>query len=128
MPCRWMGLAILSELRSDEVQPTLKREREMTQQLIERAILSKAVVSFTYNNNQRIVEPHVLGVSGGVVQLLGFQIGGTSSSGGALPEWRRFDLNRIARLTVTPSVFPGQRPTPSGRHTEWDRVLLVVAA
>lgn len=98
----------------------------MTQQL-EQAIKSKSIVEFTYSGHRRVVEPHVLGVSGGSLQFLGYQIGGTSSSGG-IPEWRRFELSKVSGLTITSDTFPGRRPFPSGRHSSWDRQILVVDA
>lgn len=100
----------------------------MSQQLIDQAIRTKSVVEFNYKGHHRVVEPHVLGVSNGSVQFLGYQIGGTSSSGGPLPEWRRFELSGITALTITPDKFPGRRPFPSGRHSSWDRQILVVDA
>ena len=98
----------------------------MNQQLIAQAIRAKSVIEFTYSNHLRVVEPHVLGVKDGVLQILGYQIGGSSSSGGSLPEWRRFDLAKMAGLAITHHVFAGQRPYPSGRHSSWDREILVV--
>ena len=100
----------------------------MNQQIIERAIREKSVVEFNYGGHPRKVEPHMLGMSGGTLQFLGYQIGGSSSSGGALPEWRRFELNRISSLSITTQKFPGRRPFPSGRHSSWDRQILVVGA
>lgn len=99
----------------------------MNQQLIEQAIRDKAVVEFVYSNHRRLVEPHVLGISGGTVQILGYQIGGSSSSGGALPEWRRFDLGKMNALSATNGNFAGRRPFPSGKHSAWDVEILVVA-
>jgi hypothetical protein len=98
----------------------------MSQQLIEQAIRGKALIEFTYSDHHRVVEPHVLGLKDGVIQFLGYQIGGTSSSGGALPEWRRFDVVKILRLVVTANLFHGRRPFPSGRHSVWDRQILIV--
>jgi len=100
----------------------------MNQQLLEQAIQSKSIVEFTYKNHHRVAEPHVLGVKDGVIQFLGYQVGGSSSSGGPLPEWRRFDLDKIIGLVVTDNKFPGRRPFPSGKHSAWDREILVVAA
>ena len=100
----------------------------MTQQMIEQAIRSKSVVSFTYSGHPRVAEPHVLGIKDGAVQFLGYQIGGSSSSGGPLPEWRRFDLAKISGLSITDQKFPGRRPFPSGRHSAWDSEILVVDA
>ncbi|HDM8188416.1 TPA: WYL domain-containing protein [Vibrio harveyi] len=92
-----------------------------------RAIQNKLVIEFTYSNRLRVVEPHVLGVCNGNVQLLAYQIGGQSSSGG-LPEWRRFDLFRISNLRVTSQTFAGRRAFPSGTHSPWDRELEIVPA
>ncbi len=100
----------------------------MTQHLIEHAILSKSLVSFTYSGHPRVAEPHVLGVKDGAVQFLGYQIGGSSSSGGLLPEWRRFDLAKISELSITEQKFTGRRPFPSGKHSAWDSEILVVDA
>lgn len=100
----------------------------MTQLLIEQAIRSKSLVSFTYSGHSRVAEPHVLGVKGGVVQFLGYQTGGSSSSGSPLPEWRRFDLAKIAGLSISDQKFPGRRPFPSGNHSAWDTEIFVVDA
>lgn len=97
----------------------------MEQELIA-AINAKKIVEFTYGGHPRVAEPHVLGVSDGVVQLLGYQIGGSSNSGG-IPEWRRFDLSKISGLRTTQQSFPGKRPFPSGQHSSWDRRIAVVA-
>ena len=98
----------------------------MNQPIIEEAILKKRLVEFTYSNHRREVEPHILGVSNGVLQLLGYQVGGSSSSGKPLPEWRRFDLNKITQLTISERTFLGPRPYPSGKHSPWDYQISVV--
>jgi predicted DNA-binding transcriptional regulator YafY len=97
----------------------------MEQELID-AINAKKVVEFTYGGHPRVTEPHVLGVSDDVVQLLGYQIGGSSSSGG-IPEWRRFDLSKISGLRTTQQTFPGKRPFPSRKHSTWDRHIAIVS-
>ena len=96
------------------------------ERVLVQAIADKNLIEFWYGDHQRIAEPHVLGVSSGVTQLLGYQLGGTSSSGG-IPEWRRFDLHKISELSVLSNTFPGRRPFPSGRHSSWDREIAVVA-
>lgn len=96
------------------------------QQILESAIANKKLVQFQYSGHPRIAEPHVLGISGSAVQFLGYQIGGSSSSGG-IPEWRRFDLNKISALQATDESFPGKRPFPSGKHSQWDRVIAIVS-
>lgn len=93
---------------------------------IANAIASKRIVEFMYSGHRREVEPHVLGVLDGNLQLLSYQIGGSSSSGG-IPEWRRFDLSKMTNLRVLDRTFAGARPVPSGKHSSWDRQIAVVA-
>lgn len=96
------------------------------EQLILQAIATKKLIEFSYSGHPRLIEPHVLGVNGGVTQILGYQVGGSSSSGG-IPEWRRFDLPKILGLKLTASSFSGRRPFPSGKHSSWDRQIAVVS-
>lgn len=96
------------------------------EQLIQQAIAAKKLIEFLYSGHSRLIEPHVLGVNGGITQVLGYQIGGTSSSGG-IPEWRRFDLTKISGLRLTSTSFPGRRPFPSGKHSSWDRQIAIVS-
>jgi predicted DNA-binding transcriptional regulator YafY len=64
-------------------------------QLIADAIKQKNIIQFNYHNHLRIVEPHVLGISKGHIEVEGYQIGGSSSTG-ILPNWRRFSLEDIS--------------------------------
>ena len=96
------------------------------EQLIQQAISAKKLIEFTYRGHPRLVEPHVLGVNGGITQVLGYQVGGSSSSGG-IPEWRRFDLPKMSGMKLTSTLFPGRRPFSSGKHSSWDRQITVVA-
>ncbi len=89
--------------------------------LLLRAIRERRIVEFDYDRCHRVVEPHVLGVLGGVDQLLGYQIGGESQSGN-LPEWRRFRVRAIANLQLRAQLF-GSRPARTDRHASWDRIL-----
>ena len=95
-------------------------------QILKSAIANKQLVEFSYSGHQRIAEPHVLGINGGALQFLGYQVGGSSSSGG-IPEWRRFDLNKMSNLAILQRTFPGKRPFPSGKHSSWDQQLAIVA-
>lgn len=97
----------------------------MNKQAIEEAIQTKSVIEFNYSNHHRVVEPHVMGIISGTTQVLCYQIDGSSGSGG-IPDWRRLDLDRINNLVITNQRFPGRRPIPSGKHSSWDRVILVV--
>lgn len=82
-------------------------------------------ISFNYNGYSRTVEPHVYGISDGVYQFLGYQISGYSSKGG-LPDWWRFDLSSIRDLQILNESFPGRRSFPSGKHSRWDQLILIV--
>ena len=93
--------------------------------LIEQAIKSLHVIEFTYHGLHRITEPHVFGFCNGTKQLLGYQIGGQSSSG-RLPEWRRYDVAGITGLNTSNQTFPGPRPTVTGVHTNWDTIVAIV--
>lgn len=95
-------------------------------QILKLAIANKHLVEFIYSGHQRIAEPHVLGINGGALQFLGYQVGGSSSSGG-IPEWRRFELNKMSHLSARPESFAGKRPFPSGKHSSWDQQLAIVA-
>jgi hypothetical protein len=96
------------------------------EQLILEAIATKKLIKFIYAGQPRVIEPHILGVNGGITQVLGYQVGGSSSSGD-IPEWRRFDLPKIIELQLTASSFSGRRLVPSGKHSSWDRQIAVVS-
>ena len=89
------------------------------------AIGTRRLVRFRYHDCERLVEPHDLGIAGGVEQLLAYQIGGESRSG-SLPEWRRFDVRDIGDLRILKETFAGSRMAPSGRHSSWDRIIVRV--
>lgn len=90
------------------------------------AIKAKKVLSFTYSGYPRVVEPHVYGIDGGAHQLLGYQIRGSSKSGGTLPEWRRFNISAMLNLQILDESFLGRRSYPSGKHSHWDEKILIV--
>lgn len=96
------------------------------QELIKQAIAGKRLLQFEYHGHHRLIEPHVLGVHSGETQVLGYQTGGTSGSGG-VPDWRRFVLSGIANLKLTDKTFPGRRDAPSGKHSSWDYQIAVVS-
>ncbi len=96
------------------------------EQVVLQAITTKKLIEFSYGGHSRLIEPHVLGVNRGITQVLGYQVGGSSSSGG-IPEWRRFDLPKIFGLKLKASSFPGRRLFPSGKHSYWDRQIAVVS-
>ena len=89
------------------------------------SISNKKIIEFDYHEHHRIAEPHVYGILDGEHDLLVFQTGGGSSSGG-LPQWRRMHLSEISNLIVTDQTFAGSRPTPSGKHSSFDTTLAIV--
>jgi hypothetical protein len=93
--------------------------------LLRTAIAECRLIECEYDGHPRIAEPHIYGSNDGERQVLVYQIGGTSSSGG-LPDWRRLDLSRVTRLRLLEGTFGGPRPTKTGKHPGWDRIFAVV--
>jgi hypothetical protein len=59
-----------------------------------------------------------------VIKLLTYQVAGSSS--GPLPNWRCIETNLISDAGLLDQTFPGGRPTASGKHHKWDKLLLRV--
>jgi hypothetical protein len=93
-------------------------------QLLRTAIEQTRLLRLRYRNKDRIVEPHDYGEHNGLVKLLAYQVGGSSS--GPLPNWRWMETNLISSAELLDQSFPGGRPTVSGKHYKWDRLLLRV--
>lgn len=93
-------------------------------ELLRAAIVQRQLIRFRYHDQERIVEPHDYGVHNGVSKLLGYQVGG--SSRGRLPNWRWWETALIADLRLLDQTFPGGRPTPSGKHHQWDELFIRV--
>ena len=92
--------------------------------LLRTAIKQTRLLRLRYRNRDRIVEPHDYGEHNGVIKLLTYQIGGSSS--GPLPNWRWMEISQISHAELLDQTFPGGRRTPSGKHHKWDRLLLRV--
>lgn len=90
------------------------------------AILNKSVIGFSYDGRDRICEPHILGTANRVTQVLCYQTEGGSRRGG-IPEWRRFDIAGMENLKLTGDTFDGPRPIPTGPHSIWDTIILIVS-
>jgi predicted DNA-binding transcriptional regulator YafY len=88
----------------------------MNEQTIIQAIENHRLLEFEYHDRLRLVEPHILGICNGVAQLLAYQIADESQSGG-LPEWRRFDVEKMQSLKITRYVFEGSRD--GERHADF---------
>jgi hypothetical protein len=61
----------------------------------------------------------------GKPELLVYQVGGRSSTGG-LPDWRRMKLKKIKNHIFTRQYFKGKRGYPSGIHSSFDKRLAIV--
>lgn len=96
-----------------------------TEDLIQSAIQNKKIIEFDYHEHHRIAEPHIYGILGGEEDILVFQTGGSSSSGG-LPQWRRMHVSEISNLIIADQTFAGHRETPTGKHSSFDTILAIV--
>lgn len=96
--------------------------------LIKRAINNKNLIKFWYNDRIRKVEPHIYGIKNQTYQILAYQLeGGSKSSTASLPEWRRFDLDKMSEVKVLEERFSGPRQTETSLRSEWDELLLIVS-
>ena len=73
--------------------------------LIRDAIVSKKIVTGTYQDHYREMCPHVLGLKNDRRQALFYQFGGTSSSGldpdGSAKNWRCIPIDDLQDVVVT---------------------------
>jgi hypothetical protein len=88
------------------------------------AIERRRMIRLVYHSKQRLVEPHDHGVLNGALQLLGYQVGGSSSR--PLPNWILMKVEEMADLQMLDKTFPGGRPTASGKHVKWDILFIRV--
>ena len=93
-------------------------------ELLRMAIEHTRLMRLLYRNKTRIVEPHDYGVHNGIVKLLTYQVGGSSS--GRLPNWRWMEVDLISDVQLLDQTFPGGRPDPSGKHHKWDKLFIRV--
>jgi len=94
-------------------------------ELLRAAITQRRQIRFWYGGKERIAEPHDYGVHKGKARLLAYQVGGQSTSG-PLPAWRLVDISGMTQLEVLEKTFPGNRPAPSGRRHNWERLFIRV--
>jgi hypothetical protein len=88
------------------------------------AIENRRMVRFHYHGKDRLVEPHDHGILKGSVQLLSWQVAGSSSR--PLPNWLLTKVDEMADLVLLDPTFPGGRPTASGKHLKWDKLFIRV--
>jgi hypothetical protein len=94
--------------------------------IIRRAIGEKRLIRFWLGGHERIAEPHDYGIKSGVVQILVYQVGGSSNSGD-LPDWRWVRLAKATQFQLLGDHFAGGRSIPTRRHSAWERLFLRVA-
>ena len=58
--------------------------------------------------------------------VAGYQIAGSSSR--PLPNWILMKVQEMDDLELLEQTFPGGRPTPSGKHLQWDILFIRVRA
>lgn len=83
------------------------------------AIAHKRLLQLTYDDRDRIAEPHDYGVQNAVARLLIYQrrkVGGGKGQFG----WRLLDISKISKCTVLDQRFPGTRARSDQRHHAWD--------
>lgn len=80
------------------------------------------MIRFLYHGKDRVVEPHDHGILNGSVQLLSWQVAGSSTR--RLPNWLLTKVHEISDLVLLDQTFPGGRPTASGRHIKWDVLFI----
>jgi hypothetical protein len=74
-----------------------------------RATLEHHVLHFSYGGHPRTVEPQLVGIhENGEPLLVGFQTGGTSSTG-PVPGWRTFRTSDMDAVEIGEDSFPGLR-------------------
>jgi hypothetical protein len=88
------------------------------------AIEQTRMIRMIYHRKLRILEPHDHGILNGSVQLLGYQVAGSSSR--PLPNWILMKADEITALTLLDETFSGGRPTSSGNHVKWDKLFIRV--
>jgi hypothetical protein len=82
------------------------------------AIENTRMIRFSDHGKKRLVEPHDHRILHGSVQLLSWQVAGRSSR--PLPNWLFAKVDEMTDLVLLDQIFPGRRPTASGKHIKWD--------
>jgi hypothetical protein len=104
-----------------------ERHRADVDCLLRQAIAEKRLIAFELKGKQRVAEPHDYGVKNGEPLLLAYQVGGETSPGGKLPQWRWVRLAEAKHFRLLERRFAGGRPTKTSRHSNWDVVFARVS-
>jgi hypothetical protein len=92
--------------------------------LLREAIENRRLIRLIYHGRNRILEPHDHGILNGSVQLLGYQVAGSSSR--PLPNWILMKVDEVTDLELLDQTFQGGRPIASGKHRKWDKLFIRV--
>jgi len=106
---------------------SLRNSVETVDSLLRAAIAGRRLVSFTLYARPRVGEPHDYGTIKTIPTLFFYQTGGESNSGPPRG-WRHAVIEKISQLRVLDEQFPGPRPSPSGRHIQWDELFATVSS
>lgn len=101
-----------------------RNQVSLVDKVVCQAIQERRIVEFSLHGLLRIAEVHLYGTHKGTPQMLVYQVGGASKSGG-LPHWRRVALEDVSGLRLLDERFTETRlsePRPAG----WDGVFMVV--
>jgi hypothetical protein len=74
------------------------------------AIENTRMIRFAYHGKDRLAEPHDHGILNGSVQLLIWQVAGSSSR--RLPNWLLTKVDAITDLVLLDQIFPGGARPP----------------
>jgi hypothetical protein len=75
---------------------------------VREAIAGRRLIAMHYPGHDRLVEPHILGVTvAGHEALSGYQVAGTAGS--HLRGWKNFVLDEVGELAVTEATFARAR-------------------
>jgi len=88
------------------------------------AIEDRRMIRLRYHGRIRTLEPHDHGILNCSVQLLAYQVGGSSSR--RLPNRILMKADEIIDLELLDQIFPGGRPTASGKHLKWKTLFISV--
>ncbi len=89
-----------------------------------KAIEERRMIRLLYHRRPRMLEPHDYGILNGSVQLLAYQVGGSSSR--PLPNWILMKADEIADLELLDQNFPGGRPSAASKHLKWNTLFIRV--
>jgi Resolvase, N terminal domain/Helix-turn-helix domain of resolvase len=113
-----------SNMSEEKAMPVPSEAEPNINPLLWKAIEEARLIRLRYKDRLRIVEPHDYVIHNGTVKLFAYQVGGSSSH--QLPDWRWMEADLISDIQLLNRTFPGGRPTPSGKHHQWDKVFIRV--